>query len=129
MNNIQQYIIKSVKEGINFGEDSYSTLLAFLIRVIAQALPGFVLGHYLDQGIYLIQKKGILGTSKLLYASIQIIIWILLFNCMNILIPSYVAEFQGTLSGIFFVTIFFVVQMNFVKNLQAVLGMVDKQNT
>jgi hypothetical protein len=128
MNNIQQYIIKPVKEGINFGEDSYSTLLAFSIRVISQALPGLVLGHYLDQGIYLIQKKGILGTSNLLYGSIQIMIWILLFYGMNVFIPSYVSEFQGTLSGVFFITLFFVVQMNFVKNLQAVLGMVDKQN-
>ena len=31
------------------------------------------------------------------------------------------------MAGIFFITLFFIVQTNFVTNLQAVLGMVDKQ--
>jgi hypothetical protein len=127
MDNLQGYIVKSIKEGFSFGENTYSTLLAFSIRVITQALPGLVLGHYLDQGIYWIQKKSILGSSNLLYGSIQIMIWILFFYGLNVFLPSYVAEFQGTLAGVFFITLFFVVQMNFVKNLQAVLGMVDKK--
>jgi hypothetical protein len=43
------------------------------------------------------------------------------------LAPGYTKEFQNTLAGIFFVALFFSVQDNFVKNLQWVLGVVDRE--
>lgn len=41
------------------------------------------------------------------------------------MLPLYTSEFQGSLTGIFFVTLFFLVQTNFIKNIQTVLGVFD----
>ena len=124
---LKQRVLYSVKEGLSFGDQNYTSILSFTIRVITQALPGIILGHYLDQGIYWTHTQKWMGSSAVPYALAQIVAWILIFYSMLYFIPSYANEFQGTMAGIFFITLFFIVQTNFVTNLQAVLGMVDKQ--
>jgi hypothetical protein len=122
---IKKNILRSVSEGIAFGSDNYTSMLSFTIRIITLALPGIVLGHYLDQGIYWTQTQKWMGSSAAPYTLIQIVAWILIFYSMLYFIPSYATEFQGTMAGIFFITLFFVVQTNFVTNLQTVLGTID----
>lgn len=122
---LKQRVLYSVKEGLAFGSDNYTSILSFTIRIITQALPGVILGHYLDQGIYWTQTQKWMGTSAAPYMFAQIVAWILIFYSMLYFIPSYATEFQGTMAGIFFITLFFIVQTNFVTNLQAVLGTID----
>jgi hypothetical protein len=57
--------------------------------------------------------------------TLQILAWMILFYGLFHLLPLYAAEFQGTLTGIFFVALFFVVQTNFITNIQTVLGKLD----
>jgi len=122
---IKKHVLHSVKEGLTFGGQNYTSILSFTIRVITQALPGVILGHYLDQGIYWAQTQKWMGSSAVPYTLIQILAWILIFYSMLYFIPSYATEFQGTMAGIFFITLFFIVQTNFVTNLQTVLGTID----
>jgi len=79
----------------------------------------------LDQGIYYLQKTNTLRTSIPVYLLIQIVAWMVLFYGMFHYLPKYSSEFQGALTGVFFITLFFIVQTNFVKNIQSVLGMID----
>jgi len=122
---IKKNILRSVSEGLAFGSDNYTSMLSFTIRIITLALPGIVLGHYLDQGIYWTQTQKWMGISAIPYTLAQIMAWILIFYSIFIFASSYAMEFQGTVSGIFFITLFFIVQTNFVTNLQAVLGTID----
>jgi hypothetical protein len=127
MESLKQYISRSVSDGLSFGYEKYDTFLSFTIKFISHSLPGIFIGHYLDQGIYYIQRETWLGSSSLSYMLLQIFAWMLFFYGIFHLLPLYTREFQGTLTGIFFVTLFFVVQTNFIKNTQTVLGMLDKQ--
>jgi hypothetical protein len=122
---IKKNILRSVSEGLAFGSDNYTSMLSFTIRIITLALPGIVLGHYLDQGIYWTKKQKWLGLSAIPYVFAQIVAWILIFYSIFFFASSYAMEFQGTVAGIFFVTLFFVVQTNFVTNLQTMLGTID----
>ena len=122
---IEKNLLHSVTEGLTFGSDNYTSMLSFTIRIITLALPGIVLGHYLDQGIYWTKKQKLLGASAVSYMVAQILAWVLIFYSIFIFASSYAMEFQGTVAGIFFVTLFFTVQTNFVTNLQTVLGTID----
>ena len=123
---LKKRVFRSVTEGLSFGNQNYTSILSFTIRIIAEALPGTILGHYLDQGLFWTQQQKWMGTSAIPYTLAQIVAWIVIFYSLLHFIPSYAAELTG-LSGIFFITLFFLVQTNFVTNLQTVLGMVDKQ--
>ena len=122
---IKHYIHRSVSDGLSFGHETYNTFLSFTIKFISHSLPGVFIGHYLDQGVYYVQRETWLGTSALSYMMLQIFIWMIFFYGIFHILPLYTSEFQGTLTGIFFVTLFFVVQTNFVKNIQTVLGVLD----
>jgi len=122
---VAKYVRNSVIDGFSFGHEKYDTFLSFTIKFISHSFPALFAGHYLDQGIYYIQREKYLGRKALSYMILQIFVWMLLFYGLFHLLPLYAAEFQGTLTGIFFVTLFFVVQANFIKNTQTVLGKID----
>jgi len=123
--NTKRPIANSVSEGLQFGTQNHTEFVPFTVKFLALAIPGIVLGHYLDQGIYKLQKDKLLGTSFLTYLGLQLLAWIVLFYVMFRFTAAYAAEFQSSVAGIFFVALFFTVQQNFVTNLQKVLGMVD----
>ena len=122
---IKQYVNRSFTDGFSFGHETYDTFLSFTIKFISHSLPSILVGHYLDQGVFYLQREAWLGSLPLSYMLLQISIWMLFFYGLFHMIPLYTSEFQGTLTGIFFVTLFFIVQTNFIKNIQTVLGVLD----
>jgi len=122
---VTKYLRQSVTDGFSFGHEKYDTFLSFTIKFMSHSLPAIFAGHYLDQGIYYIQREKYLGRSATVYMILQVFAWMFLFYGLFHMLPLYASEFQGTLTGIFFVTLFFVVQTNFIKNTQTVLGRID----
>ena len=122
---IKKYVRNSVIDGFSFGHETYDTFLSFSIKFVSHSLPAVFAGHYLDQGIYYIQREKYLGNFTISYTMLQILAWMCIFYGLFHLLPLYAAEFQGTLTGIFFVALFFVVQTNFITNAQTVLGKLD----
>ena len=122
---VKQYVSRSFTDGFSFGHETYDTFLSFSIKFISHSLPAVFAGHYLDQGIYYIQRENYLGQKAISYIILQVFAWMCIFYGLFHLLPLYAAEFQGTLTGIFFVTLFFVVQTNFITNAQTVLGKID----
>ena len=122
---IKKYVRSSIFDGLSFGHEHYDTFLSFIIKFISHSFPAIIVGHYLDQGIYYIQREKYLGNFTISYMMLQILAWMILFYGLFHLLPLYAAEFQGTLTGIFFVALFFVVQTNFITNIQTVLGKLD----
>jgi len=129
MNIIRNYIETSVVEGFSFGQEKYSTLLSFGLKVGFHSLPGFLLGHFLDEGVFWLQKKEILGQYAIIYILLQFSTWVTMFYLLFQLMPSYANEFQGNIAGIFFVTFFFLAQLHILKNLKSLLGTVDSYLT
>ena len=127
MASLKKYINHSVSDGISFGHETYDTFLSFTIKFISHSLPSILVGHYLDQGVFYAQREALLGSLPLSYVLLQISIWMLFFYGIFHILPLYTSEFQGSLTGIFFVTLFFIVQTNFIRNIQIVLGVLDKK--
>jgi hypothetical protein len=127
INGIKNRVAGNLSEGLTFGTQNHNGFVPFTVKFLALALPGIALGHYLDQGIFWLQKKRHLGDLPVAYMALQIIVWILMFYSMNQFAAAYAAEFQSSVAGIFFIALFFTVQTNFVTNLQKVLGAIDKE--
>lgn len=115
-----------VFEGFQFGKLTHTEFIPFTIKFIALAVPGVVLGHYLDQGVYKLQTLHVFGEKEFAYVCLQMMAWVLMFYGLLTCMTDYAEEFQGSVAGIFFVALFFTVQTNYVTNLQHVLGVVDK---
>ena len=125
MDAVVQYVKASVIEGFSFGKEKYSTVLSFGIKVVIHSFPGFVLGHFLDEGVYWLQREKILGSYVITYAALQIALWITMFYLLFSILPAYANEFQGNIAGIFFVTFFFLAQSNIINDLKSLLGSID----
>ena len=119
-------VYKALQEGFKFGKKTHEEFLPFMMKFLALAIPGVLLGHYLDQGIYKLQIMRIFGQSPATYVSIQMFLWAVMFYGFFRYATAYADEFQGSIAGIFFIALFFTVQTHYVDNLQKVLGIVDK---
>ena len=118
---------RQILNGFKFGKKHHGHPISFIIRFLFLAIPGAFLGHYADQLILKTQRLKLLGSLIVPYVFLQMFLWIGLFYVLFVFFPGYTKEFQNTLAGIFFIALFFSVQDNFVKNLQWVLGVVDRE--
>jgi len=116
----------NIQDGFKFGKKHHGHPIPFIIRFLSLAIPGAFLGHYVDQAVLKVQRLNLLGILKVRYVFLQLFLWAAMFYILFLFAPGYTKEFQGSIAGIFFIALFFSVQDNFVKNLQFVLGVVDR---
>ena len=116
----------NIQDGFKFGKQHHGHPIPFVIRFLSLAIPGAFLGHYVDQAVLKVQRLNLLGILKVRYVFLQLFLWAAMFYILFLFAPGYTKEFQGSIAGIFFIALFFSVQDNFVKNLQFVLGVVDR---
>lgn len=118
-----------LSNGLRFGEEAVSDIVPFTVKFLWFVVPAILLGHVVDQGVSVLQRRKIFGhdrTGLVGYLLVQLVAWLLLFFGFYNLIPNYAREFQGTAAGIFFIALFFAVQTNFVDMLQKVLNIADQ---
>lgn len=120
-------ILDDILEGLHFGLTKHTRFLPFTIKFMAMSIPGIILGHYLDQSILWLQLHRYAGELPVVYTLLQLLAWIILYYFLVKYANGFAIEFQDSIAGIFFVTLFFIVQTNFVSNLQHVLGVIDKE--
>ena len=118
---------KHIQDGFKFGKKHHGHPIPFVIRFLSLAIPGAFIGHYVDQAVLKVQRLQLLGWRRVTYVFLQLFVWAALFYALFVFAPGYTKEFQKSIAGIFFIALFFSVQDNFVKNLQFVLGVVDKE--
>ena len=116
-----------IQDGFKFGKKHHGHPIPFVIRFLSLAIPGAFIGHYVDQAVLKVQRLNLLGWRRVTYVFLQLFVWAALFYILFVFAPGYTKEFQNSIAGIFFIALFFSVQDNFVKNLQFVLGVVDKE--
>ena len=118
----------AISEGLHFGLTKHKGFVPFTIKFIAMAIPGIILGHYLDQSVLWLQLHKYLGIFPVIYTVLQLSTWIVIYYLLVKYANGFAIELQDSIAGIFFVTLFFIVQTNFVSNLQHVLGVIDKDS-
>jgi hypothetical protein len=79
-------------------------------------VPGILLGHYLDNSI----KKLNLDTKH--SVALQTFLNISLIFVINKISFEYAREFQITFAGLFFSSLFFGMQTNYIDNIKKLLG-------
>lgn len=116
-------VLEEVAKGAAFGTMDPRSATGFATRFVLLVIPGIVLGHLLDQSVLAGQHR--FKWSPLVCLTLQTGVWLVFFFGLYHLVPSYAWEFQNTYAGLAFVTLFFTVQTNYVRNLQAVLKFTD----
>lgn len=114
-------ITKEIKEGLTFGNDNHNKhFLSFFIKSISYTLPAMIMGIVVDKFVFSLQEKNKLGKNKWCYVMFQLILNVMvLFTCLKFISYNYAYEFQNTLPGMFFSTLFFGVQFKWVQNMES----------
>lgn len=121
---VLEYISSELSSGFDFGETPTNrSIVSFSIKSLALLVPGIILGYIIDKYVKKLYDAKKLGDNILYYIILQTIISVLLmFVISNI--DSYVEishEFQNTFAGLFFVSLFFGMQSNYIYLLQQYL--------
>jgi hypothetical protein len=118
---IQNLIKKDIEEGLTFGKSNSTRFGGLLIKTIALLVPGIILGYVIDTLSYKWKEEKKFGDNLLTYVVIQTILSICVFYLLIITVTKYTFEFQNTYSGLYFVSLFFGMQTNYITNLQQLL--------
>lgn len=122
LNDVVSNISTSIKNGTSFGKKDVKYLGGFKIKVLSLLIPGILLGHYVDQIVNKMKRNKVFGEVVLNYIILQTIISMSVIYLLFYLNKSYTNEFQNTYAGLFFVSLYFGMQTNYVSNLQKILG-------
>ena len=116
--------LDEIRKAFQFGTPDPYSVGGFSLRFLMLAVPGVLLGHYLDELILLAQQRYHWTATTCLF--LQTVAWVGFFLLLHNYAPHYGAEFQSSYAGLAFVTLFFTVQTNYVTNLQNVLRLADR---
>ena len=109
-----------IKDGFDFGNDkSDKSVFSTIIRSLSLLIPGMILGHFVDKYINKLKKD---DTHVLKYVILQSLVNILIISILHTLYHKYTSEFQRTLPGLYFSGLFFGLQVNYIRNIQTLLG-------
>lgn len=110
-----------IKEGMTFGRVDSKTFGGLLIKTIALLVPGIVLGYVIDTLSYKWKEEKKFGDNLLTYVVIQTLLSICVFYLLITIVTKYTFEFQTTYAGMYFGSMFFGMQTNYITNLQQLL--------
>lgn len=99
-----------------FSENSF--LIFFLDTIFIYIIPAIILGHHIDRIIFYMKKNKTFGKFTIVYIIIQLFLNLIILYILFKLLPLYSMELQSTLSGLFFVALFFNMQVYLIINLQ-----------
>ncbi len=119
------YLLDELRKAATFGGLDPHSVTGFFGHFLLLAVPGILLGHIIDEGILLLQQRHRLSAGLCLVG--QTVVWAFFFLFLHNAVPRYGAEFQSSYAGLAFVTLFFTVQSNYVRNLQSVLQFADRE--
>jgi NO-binding membrane sensor protein with MHYT domain len=114
-----------LKRALSFGNgDAEKTFDSFFMKIILFMLPAVLLGYGIDATVDHLRTKKTLGNSYDTYITLQTVVIIIAMYLFVVLFESYAREFNTTLAGGFFLTMFFGFQMHYFNDLKHVLNRV-----
>jgi len=116
--------MEDIRKAFQFGTPDPHSAGGFSLRFLMLAVPGVLLGHFLDELVLVAQQRYELTDVSCLL--LQTMAWVAFFLILHNYAPRYGAEFQSSYAGLAFVTLFFTVQNNYVSNLEKVIQFADK---
>ena len=108
-------ISKIFEQGLDFGSTrSRSNIFSFTIKILFYIIPAIILGHYTDTMVVNFKYDKTIGSSLIYYILLQTFIIISTLYLLIKYFNDYMSEFQSTISGIYFVVLYFGIQINYI---------------
>lgn len=102
------------KLAIDFGTfNSRDNFFSFTLKCLFYIIPAVIIGNYTDVTIKELNERQILGDNTLYYIILQTLVIITTFYIILILLTDFTSEFQLTISGGYFIVLYFGMQTNY----------------
>ena len=99
-----------------------TTLLSFILKILMYIIPAIILGHYTDVIVKKMRTRETLGDTKLYYILFQSLISIVTLYIFVIFLPDFTREFQSTISGGYFIVLYFGMQTEYMKMIKHLMN-------
>jgi hypothetical protein len=116
--------IKNIfKLATDFGTfNSREHYVAFALKCLFYIIPAVIVGNYTDITVIKLKEYNIFGDNLIIYIIIQTFIIITTFYLIIIFLSDFTSEFQLTLSGGFFIVLYFGMQTNYIHMIHAFIN-------
>lgn len=112
-------LLTMIEHATDFGSfRSRIHLFPFLLKIIMYIIPALILGHYTDVIVKKIKSRKTLGDNELYYIIYQSLINVVTLYVFILFLPDFASEFQRTISGGYFVVLYFGMQTNYIEMLK-----------
>jgi len=103
------------KLATDFGTfNSRQNFVAFALKCLFYIIPAVIIGNYTDITVTKFKENNVFGENLIVYIIIQTFIIITTFYLIIIFLSDFTREFQLTLSGGYFIVLYFGIQTNYI---------------
>jgi len=108
--------IKNIfKLATEFGTfNSRQHYVAFALKCLFYIIPAVIVGNYTDVTVIKLKEYNVFGENLIFYIILQTFIIITTFYLIIIFLSDFTSEFQLTLSGGYFIVLYFAIQTNYI---------------
>lgn len=97
---------------------SRNHLISFGLKIVFYILPAVILGHFTDSIIENMKRHTILGENNLNYILFQTLVNVVTLYLFVFFLTDFTSEFQQTISGGYFIVLYFGMQTNYIDMLK-----------
>lgn len=103
------------KRATSFGTTrARKDLLSFALKTLIYIIVALILGDFTDRLVLKCRTNKVFGKNIFYYILLQTAINIVTLYVFKKFFPEFMREFQTTVSGIYFVTLYFEMQTNYI---------------
>jgi hypothetical protein len=92
--------------------------MSFALKIMIYIIPAVILGHFTDIAIKKIRDDKVFGKFIIYYILLQTIFNIVTLYLFILFLPNFTSEFQTTVSGGYFIVLYFSMQTNYIDMLK-----------
>lgn len=108
-------LFKIIDRTTDFGTlRSRNDLLSFSLKIMIYIIPAVILGHFADIFIKNNRIHNVFGKDVIYYILLQTVLNILTLYVFILFFPRFMSEFQTTISGGYFIVLYFSMQNNYI---------------
>jgi hypothetical protein len=112
-------LLKITDRVTNFGTFRYQNdLLSFILKIMIYIIPAIILGHFIDIVVKKNRNHNVFGNNIIYYIILQTILNIVNLYLFVLFLPKFTSEFQTTISGLYFIVLYFNMQTNYLDMLK-----------
>lgn len=111
---------KYLNRATDFGSLSHQNdFISFTIKIFIYIIPATLLGDFIDKSIVTMEEKEVLGgDTHALYILLQTFVNISILYLFILFLPDFLKEFQSTMPGVYFITLYFTMQTNYMNSIK-----------